>query len=159
MHGSYRKPCPSGGASGAVGTRVSRPSVDSVGTIRPTARSTSLPSDPTTASVARTFVRAVLDEWHLAALEPDASLVASELVTNGHCHGGGSRWMRLSIKGDRLRIAVADRDRSRSPRRRTSSIDDDGGRGLAMVAAVADRWGTQKRRLRSGKIVWCELKI
>jgi two-component sensor histidine kinase len=109
--------------------------------------------------VARTFIRAVLDEWHLAALEPDASLVASELVTNGHHHGGGSRWMRLSIEGDHLRIAVADRDRTRSPRRRMPSIKDEGGRGLTLVDAMADRWGTQKRRLRTGKIVWCELKI
>ncbi|MGO9029535.1 MAG: ATP-binding protein [Acidimicrobiales bacterium] len=109
--------------------------------------------------MARSFVRAVLHEWQLARLEPDASLLATELVTNGLRHGAGSRWMRLSVRAGRLRIAVADRQPMGSPRRQHPSLTAESGRGLAMVEAMADTWGTRRLRLRGGKVVWCELQI
>lgn len=42
----------------------------------------------------------------------------------------------------------------RSPVPRTAADDTENGRGLAVVQAVADRWGTELRRW--GKLVWAE---
>jgi two-component sensor histidine kinase len=109
--------------------------------------------------VARSFVRAVLDDWRLAPLEPDVSLLATELVTNGLRYGNGSRWMRLSVRGERLRIAVADNEPRRSPQRQAPSLTAEGGRGLTLIESMSDAWGTRRFRLRRGKVVWCELKI
>jgi anti-sigma regulatory factor (Ser/Thr protein kinase) len=122
-------------------------------------QTTRLPDDPATASVARAFVRQALDQWRLATLEPDASLLATELVTNGLRHGGGPRSMTLKARSGRLRIEVADNLPLRSPRRRPAPPTAEGGRGLALVEAMADAWGTRRLLLRKGKVVWCELKI
>lgn len=35
--------------------------------------------------------------------------------------------------------------------------DDEGGRGLLLVAALADAWGVGERN--PGKIVWCEFDL
>ncbi|MFF3529886.1 ATP-binding protein [Streptomyces rubiginosohelvolus] len=35
--------------------------------------------------------------------------------------------------------------------------DDEGGRGLLLVAALADKWGVAQRN--PGKVVWCEFSI
>jgi len=51
-------------------------------------------------------------------------------------------------------IEVADSD-LRLPRLRVADVDDEGGRGLYLVDALADRWGT--RPLDEGKVVWFEL--
>jgi len=120
---------------------------------------TPLPTDATAASFARTFVRRVLVEWRLEPLEPDASLLATELVTNGLRHGGGPRSLALTRHGNRLRIAVADNEPVRSPRRQDPSLTAEGGRGLALVEGMAAAWGTSRSRLRRGKVVWCELPI
>jgi anti-sigma regulatory factor (Ser/Thr protein kinase) len=122
-------------------------------------RTTRLPDDPKTAALAREFVREALDQWRLENLKPDASLLATELVTNGLRHGGGPRSMTLSARAGRLRIEVADNEPLLSPRRRPAPPTAEGGRGLALVEAVADTWGTRRLFLRKGKIVWCELKI
>ena len=122
-------------------------------------RTTPLPADPSSGSVARSFVRRVLFEWDLTAMEPDASLVATELVTNGLRHGGGTDSISITATGRHLRIAVADRAHQRPPRREYRELTAEGGRGIAIVEGVADAWGTTRLRLHRGKSVWCELKI
>jgi anti-sigma regulatory factor (Ser/Thr protein kinase) len=122
-------------------------------------RTTPLPTDAAAASFARTFVRVVLGAWGLDRLEPDASLLATELVTNGLRYGGGPRSLTLVARGGRLRIAVADHEPVRRPRRRPASLTAEGGRGLALVEAMATTWGTHRSRLHRGKVVWCELPL
>lgn len=125
----------------------------------PRTRKTELPRDPTIASVARTFVRSVLNEWDLSGLEPDACLLASELVTNGLRYGGGSRWLKLRAVHGHLRIEVADHEALRAPQRQAPSTVSEGGRGLALVETMSTSWGTTHFRLRRGKMVWCELQV
>ncbi|HEY1988465.1 MAG TPA: ATP-binding protein [Acidimicrobiales bacterium] len=127
--------------------------------VRPVRRTISLPPDPSSASVARTFVRTVLSEWGLMAMEPDACLVATELVTNGLRHGGGAVSITLTASSRHLQIAVADKAAFRSPRRLYRELTAEGGRGIALVEAVADTWGTTRPRAHRGKAVWCRLKI
>jgi len=129
------------------------------GWLRPVRRTTSLPPDPSSASVARAFVRNVLAEWDLTVMEPDACLVATELVTNGLRHGGGADSMTLTATHRSLRIAVCDKAALRSPRRLYRELTAEGGRGIALVEAVADTWGTTRLRAHRGKAVWCKLKI
>jgi anti-sigma regulatory factor (Ser/Thr protein kinase) len=109
--------------------------------------------------VARAFVRDVLSGWGLTELEADACLVASELVTNGLRHGGGAESITLTANNRYLQVAVADRVAMRSPRRLYQDLTAEGGRGIALVEAVADTWGTTRPRARQGKAVWCKLKL
>jgi anti-sigma regulatory factor (Ser/Thr protein kinase) len=127
--------------------------------LRPVRRTISLPPDPSSASVARTFVRKVLSEWDLTVMEPDACLVATELVTNGLRHGGGAESLTLTANNRHLQIAVSDKAALRSPRRLYRELTAEGGRGIALVEALADTWGTTRPRTHRGKAVWCKLKI
>jgi len=127
--------------------------------LRPLRRTASLPPDASSPSVARRFVRDVLSEWDLAELEADASLVATELVTNGLRHGGGAESITLTANDRYLLVAVADKATLRSPRRLYRELTAEGGRGIALVEAVADSWGTTRSKAHRGKAVWCRLKI
>lgn len=85
-----------------------------------------------------------------------AQLLISELVTNSvrHTRGGRPPVLRLRRGREHLWIEVEDRD-LRLPRLRRSDSDDEGGRGLVLVDALSQRWGT--RPLADGKTVWAQL--
>ena len=85
-----------------------------------------------------------------------ATLLASELVTNGLVHGKGAVELRLRLTRDRLVIEAEDGGHH-MPRRRPATQDEEGGRGLHLVAALADRWGA--RATDGGKVVWAELDL
>ncbi|MGO4429272.1 ATP-binding protein, partial [Streptomyces sp. MCAF7] len=124
------------------------------GTGRP-AYSQTLPCEPESARRARLLVRTACDTWHLPGLADRAALVISELVSNSVQHSG-SRAMRVTVSRpapDRVRLSVVDRSHAK-PTQRTASEDDEHGRGLALVEAVSDHWGTDP--LRWGKRVWAE---
>lgn len=84
----------------------------------------------------------------------DALLLTSELVTNAILHGRSEVCVEVQERGPLLRISVFD-ENSRHPQ----PVDEDpnalDGRGLALVDALAQRWGVEDRRL--GKAVWFEL--
>ena len=60
----------------------------------------------------------------------------------------------MSVRGDRIRVEVADGD-DRLPRMRTGRSEGTGGRGLGIVDDVAHSWGSDSRGV--GKAVWFEL--
>jgi hypothetical protein len=68
---------------------------------------------------------------------------------------GHDATVRLERHVDRIVVAVVDPD-TRPPRLTRATVDDEGGRGLHLVEAVGDRWGT-RHLANGGKIVWCEL--
>jgi hypothetical protein len=43
------------------------------------------------------------------------------------------------------------------PEPRTAALDEESGRGLTLVAALADTWGAEPREGGIGKTVWYEL--
>ncbi|MET7901714.1 ATP-binding protein [Streptomyces sp. NPDC005355] len=47
----------------------------------------------------------------------------------------------------------------RHPQLRQARSEDESGRGLALIAALADEWDAQPRACGIGKTVWFELKI
>ena len=113
---------------------------------------------PARASVgeARRYVAARLAELDAAPVTEVATLLTSELVTNAIVHAGGCVRLRVSVDGSTVRVTVEDPSQERPRVRRTTS-DAVTGRGLALVAAMSDRWGVDD--LDDGKAVWFELQL
>ncbi|HET9078562.1 MAG TPA: SpoIIE family protein phosphatase [Acidimicrobiales bacterium] len=114
-----------------------------------------LGSGPDAVPRARRFVRSSLSEWP-AELAADAELVVSELVTNAALHGQPPVALRLAV-GDRVRIEVSDAGRS-APILLQQNTGAMTGRGLAMIAALAEGWGVEAGP-EGGKTVWAELAV
>ena len=91
----------------------------------------------------------------MEALEDTTTLLVSELVTNAVRYAVGDIELRLA-KGGVLVCEVADGD-VHVPRRRRSSPEEEGGRGLTIVGEYSRAWGT--RPVTSGKVVWFELAL
>ncbi|MEV6688549.1 ATP-binding protein [Streptomyces sp. NPDC051130] len=110
---------------------------------------------------ARAQLREILAWWGVSELEGDALLVVSELLTNAVRHAAGPRDRELETRyarlPDGLRIEVHDVGTGR-PHVRVPELEGNGGRGLFLVAAVADRWGVGER-VGPGKRVWAELSV
>lgn len=123
------------------------------------ARHVRLPSEAASASRARSFAARVLREWGLEddGLETTTRLLVSELVTNAVRYSTGSD-VELLVRRteDAVLLEVADRD-TRMPRMRQASVDEEGGRGLALVQALTTGWGS--RVTLDGKVVWCRLPL
>ncbi|GAA3717001.1 SpoIIE family protein phosphatase [Streptomyces tremellae] len=82
-----------------------------------------------------------------------AELVVSELVTNAVRYGVPPLTLRL-ILGRVLTVEVKDASPT-TPHLRHARTHDEGGRGLFIIAQLADRWGT--RRTPQGKTIWAEM--
>ncbi|MDH6128519.1 anti-sigma regulatory factor (Ser/Thr protein kinase) [Kitasatospora sp. GP82] len=102
-----------------------------------------------------------------------AEQIVAELAANAALHGRvpgrvPGRSFRLSLSldsgltGSTLRIAVSDPRPERLPELRApqavSGVEDESGRGLLIVVALADRWGVDLT-VRPLKTVWAELDI
>ncbi|WP_405670525.1 SpoIIE family protein phosphatase [Streptomyces sp. NBC_01530] len=111
-----------------------------------------LPSDPAVVSRARTAVTRQLHAWNLDDLAFTTELVASELVTNAIRHATGP--VQLRLMRDRALICEVSDGSSTSPRLRRARTEDEGGRGLFLVAQLTERWGT--RYTPYGKVIWAE---
>ncbi|MFJ4472916.1 SpoIIE family protein phosphatase [Streptomyces sp. NPDC089424] len=114
-----------------------------------------LPSDPALVAHARTVTERQLENWGLSDLSFNAALVVSELVTNSIRYATGPVMLRL-IRDRCLLCEVSDRVHT-APHLRRARRDEEGGRGLFLVAQVSQRWGT--RYTSSGKTIWAELAI
>ena len=100
--------------------------------------------------IARRALREVLSTRH-EELADDAALVATELLTNAVLHGRQPTVLRVLDAGDHVRVEVQDSSTDLPVLSRHSSTAMTG-RGLALVARLADSWGVTNDRF--GKIVW-----
>ncbi|AUA16032.1 putative diguanylate cyclase YegE [Streptomyces malaysiensis subsp. malaysiensis] len=114
-----------------------------------------LPEGPVAAGLARTRVREQLRAWGLDELVATTELLASQLVANVVRHARGPTRLRL-IRGRSLICEVSDAGAA-APRIRRATELDEGGRGLQLVSALSQRWGT--RYTDEGKCVWTEQPI
>lgn len=120
---------------------------------------------PETVGRSRAFVRRVLRMWRVDS--DTAELLVSELVTNAlnatvggrSVYGGDSAvtpiYLCLSLNDTTVLIEVWDGS-PEPPRVRDAAEDDEHGRGLLLVDALAKEWGHQVLP-EGGKIVWCEV--
>jgi serine phosphatase RsbU (regulator of sigma subunit)/PAS domain-containing protein/anti-sigma regulatory factor (Ser/Thr protein kinase) len=111
-----------------------------------------VPPDPAAVASVRAGCSAQLREWGLEELVFTTELIVSELVTNAIRYGSPPIKVRL-LHGRCLTCEVSDSS-STSPRLRRAATTDEGGRGLFLVAQLAQRWGT--RYTRGGKVIWAE---
>jgi anti-sigma regulatory factor (Ser/Thr protein kinase) len=122
---------------------------------------------PTAVPCARLHARHLLWEWGLNELAPTTELLVSELVTNAVNATAGhdvQAAVRLCLSGDsaRVLIEVWDADlRPPAPKALgedgTPDPDEEGGRGLFLVAALSARWDWYLTQEPAGKVTWCEL--
>ncbi|WP_329217225.1 SpoIIE family protein phosphatase [Streptomyces sp. NBC_01485] len=138
--------------------------------------SAKLAGSPLAPGAARDLVRAALTEWAGLALPgadtlgerltQDATLVVSELVTNAVVHAGTDVELGCRLEeepghpGGRLAVVVevCDHHPSRAPRDGAPEPPyetPEYGRGLRIVAGLADAWGVTYRR--GTKTVWARL--
>jgi anti-sigma regulatory factor (Ser/Thr protein kinase) len=121
-----------------------------------------LPAELGSIVAARRLVEAAAATWGIdEAAAEDAALAVSELVTNAVLHAGSEvgvslrrlgRGMRIEVRDGSDRIPVVGVDRPEDLLATRSMT----GRGLALLAATADRWGADPLT-SGGKIMWAEV--
>lgn len=125
------------------------------GTVAPAVVDLFLPCDAASPRLAR---RRVAAECRAAGFGEDAvdsaELLTSEVVANAVLHGRSTVRLRVRAGGRLVRVEVGDDD-ARLPVERPCDPAALGGRGLAIVAAVAARWGVDGDS--AGKVVWFEI--
>lgn len=117
--------------------------------------SETLPCEEASVRAARRLVRAAIAVWRMEDWAEDGAVIISELAANAVRHTR-SRYMRVTVSRPSpnwVRIAVVDKSRA-MPEPRSAAAADTDGRGLLVVEALSDRWGTD--RLSWGKRVWAE---
>lgn len=129
-----------------------------------------LAGTPLAPSAARTVLRAAFTEWAELGLPgteyltdrlaDDAVVVVSELVTNAVVHAGTDVELvcRLEAETGALVVEVLDHHPSRAPRDGSPEPPygtPEYGRGLRLVAALAESWGITYRT--GAKTVWARL--
>jgi serine phosphatase RsbU (regulator of sigma subunit)/PAS domain-containing protein len=115
-----------------------------------------LENEPTVVSLARRLVDEQLAGWGLEEAGFTTELMVSELVTNAIRYGRPPIRLRLIHQGSTLICEVYDASGT-TPHMRRARIFDEGGRGLLLVAQLAERWGTRHDRV--GKTVWAEQSL
>ncbi|MEU3470621.1 ATP-binding protein [Streptomyces sp. NPDC006687] len=118
-----------------------------------------LPATPLGAGRARRIAVDRIASWGLPTDGP--GLIVAELAANAVTHGrvpGRDLRVLLTLTGEALRIEVVDTRRDRVPRVRDADPDAEGGRGLLVVAELADRWGVRQGTAPL-KAVWAEVDV
>ncbi|MFJ7164376.1 ATP-binding protein [Streptomyces globosus] len=107
--------------------------------------------------------RTVMDEvsgWRRGAVTGElhgAETVAGELLANAVLHSGaGTSSITARLRGDRLRLEVRDQSPA-VPRECAVHPDSEHGRGLILIAGLADEHGVEQDG--SGKSCWAEFDL
>ncbi|MFF0459697.1 SpoIIE family protein phosphatase [Streptomyces mexicanus] len=111
-----------------------------------------VPPEPAAVGEVRASVSRRLAAWGLEELTFTTELILSELVTNAIRYGSAP--IRVRVLRDRALICEVFDSSDTSPHLRYANTTDEGGRGLFLVAQVAERWGT--RYTADGKVIWAE---
>ncbi|MFE6747139.1 ATP-binding protein [Kitasatospora purpeofusca] len=139
----------------------------------PRAHAALLSSTPKGAAVGRRIARQQFASWGINSLSQEAYqsalLIVAELAANASIHGrvaGRGFELALSLTTVRrsrtavLRIEVSDCRGDQHPALPAAGcpLDAQSGRGLTLVDALADRWGSVRRE-PGAKTVWAELDL
>ncbi|MEV1249690.1 ATP-binding protein [Nonomuraea sp. NPDC049750] len=111
---------------------------------------------------AREWVGSLLSVGVPSPLLDDVLLLLSEVVTNAITHSdsahalGGQVTVQITRTGTTVRVEVTDAgSATTAPAVRAPNLEDDGGRGLWLVALLAEEWGFH--RDETGGSVWFRL--
>ncbi|MFG2848528.1 ATP-binding protein [Kitasatospora sp. NPDC048296] len=138
---------------------------------RPRSHTATLTATPKGAAICRRIARRQLTAWgiNFSHTEPfySALLIVAELAANAISHGrvpGRGFELHLALtttvrRGTTLRIEISDPRGDKLPALPTVHLPNaQSGRGLTLIDALADRWGTIPRHPNS-KTVWAELDL
>lgn len=124
-------------------------------------------STPRGARLARRLVSHRLDEWghpYASPVNETLTLITAELTANAVRHGhvpGRDFHVQLALADGTFRIEVTDTRTEEQPPAGPPATDSlsESGRGLLLVATLADGWGVSPRPAAPGKTVWAELHM
>ncbi|WP_406740503.1 ATP-binding protein [Streptomyces atratus] len=122
-------------------------------------------STPRGARLARRLAGERLDAWGIpygSDTHDTVTLVVAELSANAVRHGlvpGRDFRLRLSAESSTVRVEVTDTRGEKVPALTDPSDSSSGGRGLLLVAALADRWGWYPCADGPGKTVWAVCSV
>lgn len=145
MSGSGGPGAGDGGGGAAVGAAAA-----SDGTA---VSSLTLDPESTAAREARAWVSEMLEGWPEDTVER-ARLIVSELVTNAVLHARTEIELRCEHDAEGARFEIGDAHRG-GPMPKRYVADSPTGRGMRLVAALAQSWGVA--RTARGKVVWFTL--
>ncbi|MFI9150391.1 PAS domain S-box protein [Streptomyces sp. NPDC053367] len=115
-----------------------------------------LPCAPESVPAGRDFLGKTLSAWGCVGRADDALLLLSELLTNAVRHAEGR--VGVHVRRTRTDLTVEVRDCSpHLPQPRLATEDEQSGRGLLLVRALADDWGA--RPTDEGKSTWFSMKL
>ncbi|GAA1004989.1 DNA-binding protein [Streptomyces sp. F-3] len=123
-----------------------------------------VPAEPSWAATVRRLVAERLTDLPLSADQrDDAVLATDELFANAvqHASAGPCDTVTVTVEWNArtLRVTVADRSPLPPPRPHPVDVTAESGRGLAIVAALADDWGMAPPEPGGrGKRVWFTLR-
>jgi two-component sensor histidine kinase len=116
-------------------------------------------------AIARTFTLQTMQKWGVNDRADDIVAVVTELLTNALRHAlpqaestasPPSSWpikVGLLHPGSHVVCAIADPS-TQMPELREPDWQDESGRGLLVVSALSDHWGTCAAPDEQGKVVW-----
>jgi anti-sigma regulatory factor (Ser/Thr protein kinase) len=107
---------------------------------------------------ARLHARQIVWEWSLTVLTEQVEQVVSELVANSVAAARAMPQIepvRLWLLTDKTKVLVLAWDANPLPPVLIEADDDaESGRGLFLVQALSERWGSYPTPQRGGKVVW-----
>ncbi|SHN17673.1 Anti-sigma regulatory factor (Ser/Thr protein kinase) [Streptomyces yunnanensis] len=120
-----------------------------------------LPARRTSVPEARKRVSTLLREWGAAQqVRDDVELVVTELFTNAVRHTDSEKvGCEITLVGAHIRIEITDEGGPcvSAPHARPGTLDQEGGRGLLLVCALSESWGTRPDDSGRGQVVWADL--
>lgn len=124
---------------------------------------TSLSPVAASVAVARRWVAALLAEHGVRRSADDCVLMVSEVVTNAVTYGKGDGDWLIQVEvwraGAALWIDVHNSGIPDDVRVRSPAADEVHGRGLALVAALADSWEVGPSRFGGTRVAFCLARV
>ncbi|WP_460304572.1 ATP-binding protein [Actinocorallia aurea] len=108
---------------------------------------------------ARSWVALLAGSYVADEVVDTIRLLTSEVATNALQHGCAAGVVRVSLlvgEGKRVRVEVRD-EGGGVPERRVASDEDEDGRGLFLLDALACAWGHAPGADGRGTVVWFEV--
>jgi anti-sigma regulatory factor (Ser/Thr protein kinase) len=102
----------------------------------------------------------VLAAWGVTDERAGILLGVSELVSNAVVHGRGPIEVWVGLRSSTVRVEIRDQGGGGVPAltRVAPRADQTGGRGLRMLDALADSWGSERAKA-GGILVWFQRSV